>query len=77
MSKYEMHISRLCYEHYKNTGSKEFTYIARNGDDMVLAHNATESLKECGYISGLTSSGPFFTFVIEDSLILYMKQAES
>lgn len=77
MSQFETYLAHLCYEHYKATGSKEFAYTAHNGNDMIFVENAVLSLEECGYISDVSSSGPFYAFTIQDALISYMRQVES
>lgn len=77
MSPYEKKIARLAYEHFKSTGSKEFTYQSCNGNDMIFATTAIESLEEDGYISDVEDSGHFFSFIIQDSLIRHMKQEET
>lgn len=77
MSPYEKYISQLCYNHFKSTGSRNFVYLSKNGNDMVLATTAIESLEENGYISDLVDEGISFSFFIKDSLIRYMEQEES
>lgn len=70
-------LARLCYEHFKTTGSKKFAFTARSGDEMSFAEDAVPSLEERGYISDVSSNGPFYTFTIQDALISYMRQVES
>ena len=75
-SQFEKKILRECYSHYLETNSKEYTYIAKNGDDLVHATNSFSSLERDGYISDLVEHAFSFTFSIEDSLIFRMKQGE-
>lgn len=77
MSQYEEKIIKLCYESYQQSCSKEFTYCACNGNDLLLATNAIEALEEEGYITNVIDNGFTFSFIIEDSLIRYMKAKES
>lgn len=77
LSRFQKQLLRECYSHYLETNSREYTYFAKNGNDLVHATNSFSGLEEEGYISDLVE-GPFsFTFVIEDSLIRYMKREES
>lgn len=76
MSPYEQKLSHLCYNHFLDTDSRGFTYFARNGNDLINASNAIESMEEDGYISNVTDNGFSFSFTIEDSLIQRMKQGE-
>lgn len=77
MSPYEKGLAHLCYEYFKKTGLTEFTYQPKNGNDLVHAANAIDSMKEDGYISDVVDNGFSYSFVIEDSLIHYMEQEES
>lgn len=77
MSPYEQTLARICYDHYKTSGSREFTYLSQNGNDMVYASNAISSMEEEGYLSEVTDNGFSYSFIIEDSLIHYMEQEES
>jgi len=76
MSPYEQNLAHICYEHYKTSGSREFTYQAQNGNDMVHASNAISSMEEEGFLSEVTDHGFSYSFIIEDSLIRYMEQEE-
>lgn len=76
LSQFQKQILRDCYSHYLETSSREYTYFVKNSNELVHATNSFSDLEEEGYISDL-AEGPFsFTFVIEDSLIRYMKQEE-
>ena len=77
MTSYEKELACLCYNHFKSTGLKEFTYYALNGNDLCFASDATSSMEEDGYISNVVDNGFSFSFTIEDSLIRYMQQLES
>lgn len=76
LSQFEKKILHECYSHYLKTNSREYTYVAKNGDDLVLATNSFYDLEENGYISNLVEEVTAFTFLIEYPLISYMKQEE-
>lgn len=77
MSPYEKELALLCYEHFKETSLKDFTYRPKNGNDMVYATNAVSFMEDEGYVSDVIDNGFTLSFTIKDSLIRYMKQAES
>lgn len=77
MSPYEKELAQLCYEHFKETGLKDFTYHPPNGNDMVYATNAVSFMEDEGYISDVIDNGFSLSFTIRDSLIRYMKPKES
>ena len=77
MSQCEQDFINRCYSHFKETGSKEFTCFARNGNDLYCIASAVESLEKAGYISRVSDNGFSFTVIIEDALICYVEKAES
>lgn len=76
MTSYEKELSKRCYDYYKTSNSKKFTYLCNNGNDMIHATNAINYLEDCGYISNVEDNGISLSFTIEDSLIHYMEQEE-
>lgn len=75
-SQYQKKILHECYSHYLKTNSKEYTYVAKNGNDLVHAANSFSVFEREGYVLDLIE-GPFsFTFVMDDSLIRCMEQEE-
>lgn len=74
MSEYELYLAKLSYKHFKETGSREFTYEASGGNDMMNATNATMSLEDAGYISDVIDYGERFEFQVADKLIRYMER---
>lgn len=75
-SQFEKKILHECYSHYLETDSKEYTYVAKNGDDLIHATNSFSNLESDGYISNLVEHPFSFTFLIEDSLISHMRREE-
>ena len=75
-SQFQKKILRECYSHYLETDSREYTFVAKNGDDLVHAANSFPDLERDGYISNLVERAFAYNFTIEDSLISYMKQGE-
>lgn len=77
MSDYELKIVHTIYQHFLETGSKEFTFCITNGSDSVHMSNAMNALEEKGFITILEESFFHTNLLAEDSLFRYMAELES
>lgn len=77
LSKMEKKILTQAYNHYLETGSREFTYVISNSNEYPALEDTFYDLVKKGYISNLDVQLFQGSFNIEDKAIHDMKLQET